>query len=349
MRGQTTVRVQGRSSVASSSPAPVENEEAVVRPIALFAAVWMSLVFFERLVYDNYLYRYGPGQRAMKRSITPGAVLVFLAGVPLLTLAVALRPESLWRLGDGFAHFTGLVGEMLASPTFDVVLIAAAVFMTLAVAMVKGRSLLWVFKQVRERLWQTIKDWALVLASAAVVGLYWLVALLVLNVRGKETTAAAYLALFASGAVIGTYCVLMLVVFQVDVGRRLPKNSTTQAFAASGMLKDVIIYGVIALFVGSGLVKFESAMHEVSISERWHDMGLMAIAALVVAMVVGGGDLIFAERVVLQPEHWSRVWPHEWQRRAVHRHVYLRDFGLLIPGILVMFGWLALKIAQSPN
>lgn len=68
-------------------------------------------------------------------------------------------------------------------------------------------------------------------------------------------------------------------------------------------------------------------------------MGIFAFAAIICAVMALAADIRFATEMLLKTSGFPAVWPEEWQRRAVSRHVYFRDFGLLVPGIAGMFAW----------
>jgi hypothetical protein len=180
----------------------------------------------------------------------------------------------------------------------------------------------------------------------AVVYTLWLIVFFLARSTGPLQVGPALITWSASGFFIVTFQVIALAIFHVEVGKR--QRGIVKAMAWSGFVKDTTIYAVIALFIGSGLVKFENVLGVLSESARWHAFGWFAIAAIAVAIPALGLDVVFAERVVLQPE-WKKVWRQEWQRRSIHQHVYVRDFVILVPGIIIMFAWVLVRIGRQSS
>jgi hypothetical protein len=173
-----------------------------------------------------------------------------------------------------------------------------------------------------------------------------LVYLLARDLKKRAELPEAFLAWCASGLLFAAFEGLAIAVFAVDIAPHVRVLPPADAVIWSGFIKDSVIYAVIGLFVGSGLIKFESALPLRHGSSPWVVFGCFAAAAIVVAVGVLLIDVWFAEQVALGANYWEQVWPAPWQRSTVHLHVYVRDFLLLVPGIVVMFGWVGLRIAR---
>jgi hypothetical protein len=188
-------------------------------------------------------------------------------------------------------------------------------------------------------------------ALLVVLGLYliWFVVRLLLRSGGGPSAVVdeAYVWYGASFFIV-TLEALAILVYALCVDPVVKGKYPAEARIAlwSGYLKDTVIYAVIALFVASGLVKFERCVPDLKGRSPWVALALMGFAALIAAVGALYADVRFAEEVLRGRAFISGVLNASWQARAAYLFVYVRDFGLLVPGIVLIFAWLTLRIAR---
>jgi hypothetical protein len=304
----------------------------------------MAINYAFRIAHEIYLFHPRARGDLIQSLLSPEAFLMMLFGTPLLLLGIAIRKEGLLLIRDWLAKVWGGLKHVLLDWRGYAAGILGLSILLLVDAMWRGYLIRDVLTSAREKFGGFLHHHAYVLGLSVAVYVLWLVTYLLARGEIRKVSDAVF-AWFGGGFFIVTVQVLAILLYALGVAKYTSQDPTQKIMLWAGYLKDTIIYSVIAFFVGGGLVKFEMTVPRLRHS-AWQALRWMAVGALVTALAALGGDVVFAGQVVLSRWGFDRVWPEEWQRRAVHLFVYVRDFAMLVPGIVVVFAWVTLRVSQ---
>lgn len=342
-----------KRSVQPAMSTPTPKPASGVLAFEGFVAAWLALTYAMRLALDAYLFREGTqadrGPYAVLRAVGSLESLLFLLlGTPLLLVAISLRPDGLDRLQQWLKRLAAYLKETIKdwrTYAITVVLLAAsAVIVQIRARLHPGEVKVW--EQLPELVWGAVEEAALMLALAALAYVLWYAVHRVFRRRRDATTMAEALNVWtACGFFIVTAHVLALLTWHFGIRADAARQSAHPNAVFLGFVKDVTIYSVIAFFVAAGPMKFVGVLRKLPGGLAARLVLMFALVVVVAAVVPLAMDILFADEIGgdakaqeagRSPGRYHLRYPMAWQKEVMSVFVYGRDFGWLVPAIVVI-------------
>jgi len=190
--------------------------------------------------------------------------------------------------------------------------------------------------------------------------IFLLLALLMIKIlgNGEKNTIAKSIKQFVLGVpfLFLWWCIYYFIIY----GTSLKSHMTDYAYN-NGLIKDSIFYTVIAIFVNA-IYKLKLAFPKLSIERKWQIFSYLAVVALAVSIFSIYLDLKYNERVIYQIENYEqkekladpliyqviKEYPQKRDLELVSKHIFRRDFLIIVPFIIIIFSWLVWNIYSVP-
>jgi hypothetical protein len=300
-------------------------------------AVWLALLFAERLVYDRMLWRTnGDFWYALQGADVIFAFL-FVSALCLVALIVQREQASRWskRMKRGVE---------LVRPGKVLILCVSLLFLVFVQGIYRGQSIVEVLKhwtnQVMSLLVHVSLELGVMLTLSALALLLWVIHELIER-RSSPSRAIqeSIIGSFFAFAAYGCY----LVIWQLAIWHQIPDSQHSSHMWAAHF-KDSFVYVVIFILYVSPLHRFGLSCSRLSRRRCWQVAVRFAYFAVPIAVLLLALDVSFAEGLrspLALPDLAA------WQRDIIVYHIYIRDFALLVPFIAGVYIWTIWKIVTT--
>jgi len=303
-------------------------------PYPLVVSFWLAVVFTERLVVDQMAHRDGVSFGSALASTS--TVFCLLVTWLFALVSLLIDREAIANTLSGVRRFRERVLREVLSP-LPILLVSLLMFIgVLARGAVKTQSMSATIAEWAKAVSQQLAELRPALILAAVVTLVyfiWYVVYRYLRRRIARVEEAIHETIVGSFFVLANAATYMWL-YAMAVIRLLP--STATADAVGGLLKDTLIYSLVWLAVVLGTYKAEETLRRLDRDvHRWMLLAVMGFGTMFCAVPAIALDLNFKDNILLAGK--STEYPAPWQQALVAAHIWLRDFGLLVPLLVVAF------------
>jgi hypothetical protein len=315
-------------------------------PYPIVIAALTALVYYERQVVHHRLFSSSSGiwDSALRTSALSTLVLAF--GCVLAALLLDRRVLEPY-FANVRQNARDLVREIVSMRSVG--LLCSALFL-LAIVKATGSE---------ENVLQTLRGWAVATwihlrgltgepttrLIAALIGLNGIGYLIYRTLRNRTPplSETVYETLVSAGFV----CAFS--VFYVWLNLRiLPATMEDGQWkaVAGGLVKDAVVYSVFTLAIVIGTYKMAETLHLFTTTQGpWLLWGFIVVAAILAVIPALTLDLFYRE--VLLERAGVAEYPQPWQRGVIRLHIMVRDFGVMVPVIVIALLRLLSQVLQA--
>lgn len=334
---------------------PHKSKSDIVFVVIL--AVWMTLLYCERVIKDIMIfYDYNLIESLTKRV---EAYFCFIVGSSSIIAAMLIEKSQVEKIFNWLKNTIKSILKPTKQKTIGFIIIG---LFCLFKGMVTDRDLFHTYLDFFKIIFDDFKyDFVSLMLFAIVVLLAWLITKALRNEEKDSRSIILKQFILGMPFIFFWWSIYYFVVY----GTSLKSHMTDYAYN-NGLLKDSIYYTVItALFVVS-IYKLKLNFPKMDIDRRWKNIRYFATIALIYAIFSIYLDLKYNEKVIYIVENYEKVqngilnlidpliyqiireYPEKRDLELVSKHIFRRDFMILVPFIIFIFSWLIWNIYSIP-
>lgn len=316
-------------------------------------SLFMSIIYCERIIKDIMIFYDCNLTEALKKRVE--VYFCFLGGFSFMISSMIIEGSIAERVLQWLIEII----KSIVKPTIhDLLVVIIIMLIFLYTGIKKNLDLHHTFLNFKNKLIDDFKYELIILATFVIVAF---LADLIIKAIGNIENAA--IAIIIKQFVLGIPFIFLwgCIYYFIIYGTNLKTPMTDYAYN-NGLLKDSIIYTLMAAIFVNGIYKLKLIFPILKLELRWIFFVILAAIALISAIVSVYCDLKYNEKLIYIIKNYDKEdklnnplisqilyeYPKIKDLKIVSRHIFRRDFMIIVPFIIFIISWLIWNIGSVP-
>jgi hypothetical protein len=305
----------------------------------LLLSGWIALVFAERLVVDKLIW--ARVHNLAEALLDTAVIVVFLFSWALVLWSMILQKEQAGRFNR---KLKSMIRQVYREKKFTrTIVLSLLLFLLVAIyeSITQSTSIVhvlasWIYHILEFLESELLEPAAIILYLAMVYAILRILYSIRLSTEKVNNQVKEWI---IGNFLIAVVWVVYVLIYYLSLWPHIAESS--KAFFLFGFIKDSLIYAFLAACLVSGMYRLGLCVDSLSGLTKWMVLAIFAGAAFMIGLVALVLDFNFTDRIKTLG---AFEYPDPSQQALIIGHVYVRDWLILLPLVVVVFVWLLRQV-----